>query len=105
MKRIGPFIALLAPAVFAGCNAEQYEPINVAVYPSTMSCAIEDKPLDCTQLGIYIRDTLKAAPDREITVSFAGTEKTSPDDKSVDRIAEVIRKAGFTNVRVIRFDL
>ena len=89
----------------AGCNTEQYEPINIAVYPSTMSCAVKDVPLDCTQLGAYLRDTLKVTVNREITVSFAGSEVVKPEDKSVERIADVIRKAGYTNVRVVRFGL
>ena len=95
-------------AVVAGnsaCNTEQYQPINIAVYPSTMSCAIKEQPLDCTKLPEYLRDTLKAAPNREITVSYAGTEMPKPEDKSVDRIGELIRKAGYTDVKVVRFDL
>ena len=94
-----------AAAALSACNTERYEPINIAVYPSTMSCAIKDQGLDCTKLPEYLRDTLKATVNREITVSYAGSETVAREDKSVERIADLIRKIGYTNVRVIRFDL
>jgi hypothetical protein len=89
----------------AACNAERFEPVHIAVYPSTMSCAIKDTPLDCSQLPDYLANTLKVTANREITVSFAGTEEVPKEDKSIDRIAELIRKAGYKNVNVYRFGL
>ena len=97
-------LTLIAAGLF-GCDTEQYQPINIAVYPSTMSCAIKDQPLDCTKLPEYLVNTLKAHANRAITVSYAGTEKPKPDDQSIERIAELIRKSGYTDVRVVRFDL
>jgi hypothetical protein len=87
------------------CNTEQYQPINIAVYPSTRSCTIKDYVLDCSTLPEYLVNTVKAHAGREITVSYAGTEKPSPEDKSLERIAELIQKAGFKDVKVIRFDM
>ena len=95
----------MLPVLMTACNVERYEPINVAVYPSTQSCAIKEQSMDCKQLANYLRDTLKAANDRDITVSFAGSENVSKDDKSIDRVAELIREAGYTNVKAYRFDL
>jgi biopolymer transport protein ExbD len=98
--------SLLAGAIFlAACNTEQYEPIYVAVYVSTKSCAIKEVPLDCQQLPQYLKETLKAKPDRVITVSLAGTEEVKKEDETVDRVAELIRSAGFTDVRAVRFGL
>jgi hypothetical protein len=89
----------------SACNTEQYEPIYVAVYVGTKSCAIKDVPLDCKQLPEYLRDTLKVKPDREITVSTTGTEEVSKEDQTIDRIAEYIRANGFSNVKAVRFQL
>lgn len=94
-------ISLLA----AACDTEQYQPIHIAVYPSTTSCTIKEHSLQCSQLGVYLRETLKVDSTHEITVSFGGSEKVARDDKSIDRIAEVIRKAGYTNVKTVRFDM
>jgi hypothetical protein len=99
------WFGLFVVAAVAACNTEQYQPINIAVYPSTMSCAIKEQSLDCTKLPEYLVETVKATANREITVSYAGTEKPTANDKSIERIAELIRKAGYTDVKVIRFDL
>ena len=98
------FIASFA-VLLAACNVEQYEPIAVAVYPSTKTCTIKDKPLDCGKMADYVRDTLKAKADREISVSYAGSEAVPKDDTSLEQIAALIKTAGYVNVRVIRFDM
>jgi hypothetical protein len=99
------FIFLIGSLALAACNTEQYEPIHIAVYVSTKSCAIKEVPLACEQLPQYLKETLKVKPDREITVSVAGTEDVSKEDKTIDRIAELIRAAGFTDVKAVRFQI
>jgi hypothetical protein len=91
--------------LLAACNAEQYEPINIAVYPSVKVCAIEEQPLDCAKTAVYLRDTLKASAGREITVSYAGTETVEKGDTSVEQIAELIKAAGYKNVRAVRYEM
>jgi hypothetical protein len=98
-------IAALTGWLLAACNTEQYETIYVAVYPSTKSCAIKDKPLDCGKIGEYLRDALKATANREIAISYVGTETAPQGDTSLEQIADLIKKVGYRNVRVVRYDM
>src|SRR5689334_808368 len=100
-----PVAILVFFAVFAACNTEKDESINIAVYPSTKACTIKDKPIDCGTLGAYIRDEMKATAGRLITVSYAGTATASKDDTSLEQIAALIKETGYSNVRVIRYDM
>ena len=96
---------ILSTATLAACNAEQYEPIFVAVYPSTKACTIKDVPVHCDTIGQYLRDKLKVGASREIVVSFAGSETIAKDDTSIDQIAELIKKSGYKNARAARYDM
>lgn len=95
----------LAASVVAGCNVEQYEPINVAVYPSLKVCTIKEAPVDCAKVGPYIRDVLKAPANRDVTVSYAGTETVEKGDTSIDQIGALIKSTGYKNVRIIRYEM
>jgi hypothetical protein len=98
-------LAILLTLALAACNVEQYEPINIAVYPSTKRCAIKDVPMACETLGPYLRDTLKASVSRDITVSYAGTETVEKGDTSIEQIADVIKATGYKNVRAVRYEM
>jgi hypothetical protein len=98
-------ICCAAAVLLGGCNVEQYEPINVAVYPSMKICSIKETPVDCAKVGPYIRDVLKAAANRDVTVSYAGTETVEKGDTSVEQIGERIKATGYKNVRVIRYEM
>jgi hypothetical protein len=89
----------------AACNLEDQGMVTVAVYPTTKRCTIKEIEVDCAQVGEYLRDTLKIAPERQIAVSFTGMDPGSEDDKSIDRIADVVRAAGFKDVRTPRIDM
>ena len=98
-----PVLALLS---LTGCDMSKYEPVTVAVYPSTHSCSIEDKKLDCEQVGSYLRDTMKADLKRHIDVSYTGSDPpANKDDPMVDQVANTVRAAGYTDVNAARFDL
>jgi len=99
------FWACAGLATLAACDTSQYEPINIAVYPSVKRCAIKETPLDCQKLAAYLRDTLKARAGRDITVSYAGTETVEKGDTSVDQIADLLKAAGYTNVRAVRYEM
>ena len=92
-------------ATIAACQVEQYEPINIAVYPSVKRCMIKETVMECEKLPGYLRDLLKAGADREITVSYAGSETVEKGDTSVDQIADLIKASGYKNVRAIRYDM
>ncbi len=89
----------------AACDMSKYEPITIAVYPTTHKCAIEGKDLDCEKIGEYLRDTMKVKPDHHIDVSYTGSDQPSKDDPMVDQVANTVRAAGFKDVNAARFDL
>ena len=102
-------ICVLTVALLAACNVNQETPVTVVVYPSQQRCTVkqgeQETPVDCAQLGTHLRDALKISLARQIDVSFSGSEDVSKDDKSIDRIAEVIRAAGFKDVQTWRFGM
>lgn len=98
-----PVVALLS---VAGCDMSKYEPVTIAVYPSTHSCSINDTKLDCEKVGDYLRDTMKVNLKRHIDVSYTGADPpASKDDPMVDQVANTVRAAGYTDVNAARFDL
>ncbi len=100
------WISFLALLSLAGCDMSKYEPVTVAVYPSTHSCSIEDKKLDCEQVGSYLHDTMKVDVSRHIDVSYTGSDPpASKDDPMVDQVANIVRAAGYKDVNAARFDL
>jgi hypothetical protein len=106
MRASKTFLAVaFAAAVLSGCNVDQYEPINVAVYPSLKVCSIKETPVDCAKVGPYIRDVMKAPANRDVTVSYAGSETVEKGDTSVDQIGDLIKATGYKNVRVVRYDM
>ncbi|HVY22441.1 MAG TPA: hypothetical protein VG962_03735 [Steroidobacteraceae bacterium] len=97
-----PVIALL----LAGCDMSRYEPVTVAVYPSTHSCSINNNKLDCETVGAYLRDTMKVSLKRHIDVSYTGADPpATKDDPMVDQVANTVRAAGYKDVNAARFDL
>lgn len=99
------FSTALFSTVLTGCNVEQYEPINVAVYPSLKICSIKETPVDCAKVGPYIRDVMKAAANRDVTVSYAGSETVEKGDTSIEQIGDLIKATGYKNVRVVRYEM
>jgi len=87
------------------CDMSKFEPITVAVYPSTHKCGILEKQLDCEKVGEYLRETMKVKPDHHIDVSYTGSDQPSKDDPMVDQVANTVRAAGFKDVNAARFDL
>ena len=97
-------VALTFP--LAACDMSRFEPVTVAVYPSTHSCSVNETKLDCEKVGDYLRDTMKISLDHHIDVSYTGTDPpASKDDPMVDQIANTVRAAGFKDVNAARFDL
>ena len=97
------FFALLS---LVGCDMSKYDPVTVAVYPSTHSCSIDDKKLDCEKVGDYLRDTMKVDISRHIDVSYTGADPpATKDDPMVDQVANTVRAAGYKDVNAARFDL
>jgi len=90
----------------AACDMSKFEPVTVAVYPSTHSCSINDTKLDCEKVGGYLHDTMKVSPDHHIDVSYTGADPpASKDDPMVDQVANTVRAAGYKDVNAARFDL
>jgi biopolymer transport protein ExbD len=89
----------------SGCHVDQSPPLTITVYPSAQRCVIKDQPVECKELGNYLRDTLKVRSTRQIDVSLSGSDTVPKDDRSIDRIAELIRAAGYEDVRTWRFGL
>ncbi len=82
----------------------KYEPVTVAVYPSTHKCTIDDQPIVCDQIGEYLRDTLKINTSRQIDVSYTGADPGHKGDTMLDQVADNVRAAGFKQVNAARFD-
>jgi hypothetical protein len=101
-------VAVAALAV-TGCGVNQEKALSVVVYPSVKRCTVvqqeKEQAVECTQLGVYLRDTLKISAGRRINVSFSGSDSVPKEDSSIDRVAELIRASGFTDVRAYRFGL
>lgn len=87
-----------------GCKVEEQEAITVAVYPTTQQCAIKEQAVDCAQVGAYLRDALKIKPERQVVISFTGSDSGSKEDPILNDIAAEVRAAGFKDVRTARFD-
>jgi len=95
-------MALLLCSLTA-CKIDEQEAVTVVVYRSTQQCTVKEKPVDCAQVGTYLRDTLKLKPERQIAVSFTGSDPGSKEDPILDTVASIVRAAGFKDVRAIRF--
>jgi hypothetical protein len=90
----------------AACDMSRFEPVTVAVYPSTHSCSINDTKLDCEKVGDYLRDTMKVSLDHHVDVSYTGADPpASKDDPMVDQVANTVRAAGYKDVNAARFDI
>lgn len=86
-----------------GCEVAEQESITVAVYPTAQGCVVKEQPVDCRRVGVYLRDTLKIKFDRQVMVSFTGSDPGSKDAPLLDRIAAEVRAVGFKDVRTARF--
>jgi len=90
----------------AACDVSKFEPVTIAVYPSTHKCSIKNESLDCEKVGDYLRDTMKVSFDHHIDVSYTGADPpASKDDPMVDQVANTVRAAGYKDVNAARFDL
>jgi hypothetical protein len=93
----------------AACDVNQEMPLTVVVYPIVKKCAIKqqekEQEVECAKLGTYLHETLKVSANRQINVSLTGTDPVSKDDKSIDNVAELIRTAGYKDVRTWRFGM
>jgi len=100
------WIPVAVMPMFSACDMSRFEPVTVAVYPSTHSCSINDTKLDCEKVGDYLHDTMKVSPDHHIDVSYTGADPpASKDDPMVDQVANTVRAAGYKDVNAARFDL
>jgi len=109
MKNIRSCIGLAAAISIASCGVNQEAPLSVVVYPNVKRCTVvqheKEQEVECMQLGVYLRDTLKINAARQINVSFSGSDTVPKEDPSIDRVAELIRQSGFKDVRAYRFGL
>jgi hypothetical protein len=96
------YAAALIVITLAGCNTEQYQPITVAVYPNLEKCVIQEHTLPCPEVGAHLRDKLSIKLDRQIDVSMYRMDK-SHNETDVEKVAIIVRAAGFTDVKVWRF--
>lgn len=111
MRTLIPVCTVLCIAMLAACdvNMNQEAPFTVVVYPVAKRCTVkpteQEVEVDCMQVGVYLRDTLKINPARQVDVSLSGSDNVPKEDQSVDKVAELIRAAGFKDVRTWRFGL
>jgi hypothetical protein len=109
MKAIHSVIIVAAAFIVAACGVNQELPLTVVVYPAVKRCAVvqqdKEQEVDCAQLGVYLRDTLKIDAARQINVSFSSSDTVPKENESIDRVAELIRDSGFKDVRAYRFGL
>jgi hypothetical protein len=111
MKYILSLIVIAVASLVTGCGVNQEVPLTVVVYPITKRCTVKpavqdpEQQVDCMQLGTYLRDILKINATRQINVSLSGSDNVPKEDPSIDRVAELIRAAGFKDVRAYRFGL
>jgi len=107
MKSNRLLLVIAAVMIAAACGVNQEVPLLVVVYPAVKRCTVvqqeKEQEVECTQLGVYLRDTLKINVARQINVSFSGSDSVSKEDASIDRVAELIRASGFKDVRAYRF--
>jgi hypothetical protein len=109
MKTILSLPAFAAAIAVTACGINQEMPISVVVYPAVKRCTVvqqeKEQEVECMQLGVYLRDTVKVNAERQINVSFSGSDSVPKEDPSIDRVAELIRASGFKDVRAYRFGL
>lgn len=109
MKSTHLFLAITAAVAITACGVNQELPVAVVVYPTAKRCTVvqqeKEQAVECMQLGVYLRDTLKINVARQINVSFSGSDSVAKEDPSIDRVAELIRTSGFKDVRAYRFGL
>jgi hypothetical protein len=111
MKNIPSFIVIAVASLVTGCGVNQEVPLTVVVYPIAKRCAVKpatqdpEQRVECMQLGTYLRDTLRINAARQINVSLSGSDNVPKEDPSIDHVAELIRAAGFKDVRAYRFGL
>ena len=91
--------------LLAGCDTSQYESVVVAVYPSRQQCGIDKEMRKCGEMAAYLRDTLKIKATRRVVVSAVSADPLPKNDHSLDKIAETLKTAGYTNVRTANFDV
>ena len=103
-SRIAPAIVMLLSGLTA-CKEPEPDYTTVAVYPSTLACVVKEVPVQCEQVAIYLRDTLKVGANHQIIVSEVSSDPVSKEDVLLDRIADGVRKIGYKNVRTSSFDL
>ena len=99
------YTMLFTAAALCACDLEKSQSVNIAVHPSIKVCSIDETPMACEKLGVYLRDTMKVAASRDITVSYAGTETVQKGDTSVEQIAALIKATGYKNVRAVRYEM
>jgi hypothetical protein len=89
----------------AACKEPEPQYTTVAVYPSTLACVVNDVSVACQEIAIYLRDTLKLKPDRQIIISAVFSDPINKESPLLDQIAEGVRKVGYKDVRTANFDL
>jgi len=106
--RLSIFGLIASTSTFLGCNAANQVPVTVAVYPGAQNCTVKlddvEQPVACAAMGKHLLEQLKIPVERQIDVSMFRMEK-SHNEKDIDAVAEVIRAAGYKDVKVWRFGL
>lgn len=103
------FICLAVTVIaMPGCDVSSHTPVTIAVYPGAERCTAKineaEQAVKCAELGKHLRDVAKLRTERQIDVSMFQMDK-SHDPKDVDKVAETLRSAGFTDVKVWRFGM
>jgi len=101
---LAAFPTLVAFLTVTACNMDTQAAITIAVYPGAERCTIGDQPLPCATAGTHLREQLKIPLKRQIDVSMFQMDK-SHDEKDIQRVATIVREAGYTDVRVWNFSL
>lgn len=89
----------------SACKEPKPDYTTVAVYPSKQKCGVEEKMMDCGEVAVYLRDSLKLGANRLIYVSSVGGDPLPKEDTSLEKIAATITAIGYKDVRTARFDL
>lgn len=96
---------LMSVLLLSGCKQPEPDYTTVAVYPTTQQCGVNEQMMTCDKVAVYLRDTLKLPPQRQVFVSSVGIDPLPKEDTSLEKIAETITAAGFKDVRTARFDM
>src|SRR5580700_11414823 len=95
---------LYIPLTFLLCSAAIAQvadsPLRVTVRTDDLTCVVLNKVIPCTQVSVYLPQTLHIPFDRAVTISLEGLDPTESRGRS---LATALRDAGFRTVTVVGF--